>query len=174
LRRVLLERLVPEREPLARAPLRDDEPPDEREPLDLLREDADLLRDEPEPDLRAELEREPLDELRDDAGFREELDLRADDPLDRELDDDLRAPLDALRVPVRDRLDDELDRFVPDREPLERELLRDDELPERDRLDEELDRELLDRRRPDELRRSAAGISSCATAFVSCGISLAR
>jgi len=158
---VLLDRLVPEREPLAREPLRDDEL------RVVLREDADLLREEPEPVLRAELEREPLDERRDAAGFRAEpeldlraepeLDLRADEPLDRELDDDLRVPPDDLRVP----LDDDL------------------RVPPRDRLDEELDRELLDRelldrRRPEELRRSAAGISSCATAFVSCGISLAR
>lgn len=95
-----------------------------------------------------------------------------------------------------------LERELLEREPLERELLEraglraglraddplDFDVPERDRLDElfaredpperELDRdEPLDReleRRRDELRRSPAGISSVATALVSCGISLPR
>jgi hypothetical protein len=78
--------------------------------------------------------------------------------------------------PERDRLDEPLERvelvlaerreLVPplDDEPVLR-------LPERPLVVAR--REPLDRRR-DELRRSAAGISSCATALVSCGISLAR
>ena len=66
--------------------------------------------------------------------------------------------------------DDEL----PDREllrveePPERELLRDEERPDDERRRE------LDRRDDEAERRSAAGISSCATALVSCGICFSR
>jgi hypothetical protein len=55
------------------------------------------------------------------------------------------------------------------REPLELLRLRDD-----DPDDDELDRRDDDERRRVADLRSAAGISSCATAFVSCGISFAR
>jgi hypothetical protein len=113
-------------------------------------------RAEPEPD-RDELarEREELGFARDEADFaRAEPDFARDEP------DFVRDEL------AFDR--DELDRLLP---PL------DLPLPERDELERERDelelRELLDERRrelDDPLRRSAAGISSRATAFTSCGI----
>ena len=78
---------------------------------------------------------------------------------------------------LRDELERDDDEPLP--LPLREELLRDDEPPlERDELERDDDDELRlrdeDDRRDDALRRSAAGISSCATAFVSCGISFAR
>jgi hypothetical protein len=140
-----LERLLPERLP----PLFRDEP--DRLALERLL---------PLPD-RDELERE-----------RDELEP------ERDLVDRLLPPLD-LVPPDRD----ELDRLVPDRLLPPLDLLppeRDDELErERDELALERERdeleppELLDDRRrvrDDPLRRSAAGISSRATAFASWGI----
>jgi hypothetical protein len=156
------ERLPPERAFVARLedePERalvdrlDDDP--ERDPLEL-----DFARlEEPERDAlaREEPEREPLDFARLEPPERDEVE---------------RERLDA--VPDRERLDAE-----PDRELLARELdLRD---PPDERLDpfEEL-RELLDDERRRELdrdvplRRSAAGISSLATAFASCAICFSR
>jgi len=76
----------------------------------------------------------------------------------------------------RERLDAEPDRELLAREPELREpVLREPEL--RDPLDERLEpfdelRALLDRDAP--LRRSAAGISSLATALASCGICFSR
>lgn len=93
------------------------------------------------------------------------------DPLERELGDLLFA--DPLRDdPLdRDELDPERDELERDRDeldPPERELL-----DERDRLLD--DERLLDeRRRLDPPLRSAAGISSRATAFASCGICFSR
>ena len=95
-----------------------------------------------------------------------------------------------------------LERDLVEREPLERDLV-EREPPERDFVDLLVDRDFVERdderpfderdeRPPDELdaerpfeerderrrlrppRRSAAGISSCATAFVSCGIRRSR
>jgi hypothetical protein len=113
------------------------------------------LLDEREP------EPEPLLLLRDDEPepLREEL-LRDDEPepLPEELlRDDEPEP---LPLPLRER-DEEppFEREDDDPDPLRDELLR---LREDD-----------DRLRPAGLR-SAAGISSCATAFVSCGISFSR
>ena len=57
------------------------------------------------------------------------------------------------------------------RDALARDVER-DELPLRDLLDDA--RRADERRRDDGLRRSAAGISSCATAFASCGICFSR
>jgi hypothetical protein len=141
-------------------------------------------RDEPDPD-RDELARDPL-----------ELDFaRLDEPVrDEPVRDELvreepeREPLDLARVDEPER--DELARDEPERELLDaepdRELLaREPELREpelRDPLDERLEpfdelRELDDERRREldlPLRRSAAGISSLATAFASCGICFSR
>jgi hypothetical protein len=108
-----------------------------------------LLRDEDERD-------EPLP-LRDE-DERDEPPLRDDEPPLREDELDLRV------------VDDEPPLRLRDDEPLPE----DDERDEDDRDDEPLLRlrDELDRR--DDVRRSAAGISSCATAFVSCGISFSR
>jgi hypothetical protein len=87
-----------------------------------------------------------------------------------ERDDELREPLELLRL----REPDELLR------PLELLRLRDDDgLLRRDDDEDDEDDVLFrrvdeDERRRDDVRRSAAGISSCATAFVSCGISFSR
>lgn len=118
--------------------------PPEREPL---------LRDDDEP-LRDALLREPPERELDDPPEREEL-LRDDVDLPRDEADLLRDEAGLLR---------ELEELVRDE-------LRDDEPPERLRELEE-----LERRRDDAelLRRSFAGISSCATAFTSCGISFSR
>ena len=102
------------------------------------------------------------------------------DELDRfepERDEVLRFELERAAV---DRLRDELERFVPPVDDLDRL-----DAVLRERLDELLDDPfdaLLDfaedRRRElervDPLRRSAAGISSRATAFASCGICFSR
>jgi hypothetical protein len=151
-RELPLDRLLPDRElPLERLPLdRDELLPDRDEPERLL----PLDRDELLPD-REEL---PLD--------REEL------PLDR-------AELDRL-LPDRDELERlrplellPLDRLLPLERPLLR-LLPLDRLP-LDRDEDELDRELLDDRRRDlPPLRSAAGISSRATALASCSICFSR
>jgi hypothetical protein len=117
------------------------------------------------------------------------------EPLDRELARDLRALLfdrelavdDFLReLPLerepldRDELDfdderpaDDFDDDRPDAPFLDRD---DDERPPDDRDDarEPLDERELDRRVLRPPRRSDAGSSSCATAFVSCGINLLR
>jgi hypothetical protein len=85
---------------------------------------------------------------------RDELDFARDEPaFDRDEPDRLLAPLD-LPLPERDELERERDELDRERDELEL-------------------RELLDERRrelDDPLRRSAAGISSRATAFASCGI----
>ena len=120
-----------------------------RERLPDEREPDELLRERPD-DARPLL-LEPVELLRLRAGlFRAEL-LRVElllvePPRLRELD-------------LRD--DDELDLRAD-----EDDLRADDELDLRE--DDEA------RRRPPFLRRSAAGISSCATAFVSCGMSFSR
>ncbi len=65
-----------------------------------------------------------------------------------------------------DRLEDELERaFV---------VRLDERLEPLDELLERLDDERLELDRDLPLRRSAAGISSCATAFASCGICFSR
>ena len=127
-----------------------------REELDFARDVLDLARDEL--DLAREVlafAREVLDLARDAPAFAREVLAFA-----RDVPDLARDELDLAR--------DELDfvRDVPDRLLPPLDLL----LPERDEL--EL-RELLDERRrelDDPVRRSAAGISSRATAFASCGI----
>jgi hypothetical protein len=146
---------------------RDEEPPLRDE---LLREPE--LRELEEPPLREPELREPeLRELDEPPELREpelrELELREPEPEPelRELDE----------PPERDR---ELPPLRDD-EPLLRELeLRDDEPPERlrDELELELlrERDAVERRRVLDERRSAAGISSCATAFTSCGMSRSR
>jgi hypothetical protein len=124
--------------------------------------------------LRLLVEREPVLLLRpDDAEpllpFRDEDDREPDELLRERDDEDEPLPLrdDALR-------DDEP-------LPLRADALRDDDepLPEDDDRDEdERDDEpplrLRELERRDDVRRSAAGISSWATAFVSCGISFSR
>ena len=154
-----------------------------------LDEDPERLEDEPErldPE-RDEPERdepERLDEPRLEEPDRD--DVERDDV---ERDEPDRDEPDRDEEPDRERLDDEPDRERLDAEP-ERELLaREPELfarePElRDALVERLEpfdvlRELLDEERLEvvrdvPLRRSAAGISSLATAFASCGICFSR
>ena len=104
-----------------------------------------LDRDEPEPD------RDELDFDRDEPDFvRDEPDFERAEP---------------------DRLVPPLDRLELERDELER--VRDELDPEPERERDELELRLLDERRrelDDPLRRSAAGISSRATAFTSCGI----
>jgi hypothetical protein len=127
------------------------------------RDEPELARDEPEPD-------------------REELDRDEPEP-DREELDRL-PPLDFARVepePERERDDDEPERDDDARLRDEDEPERDDELREREPPELLLDelRELLDERRLDERRRepplrSAAGISSRATALASCSICFSR
>jgi hypothetical protein len=132
-----------------------DEPDFARDELDFARVELDFARVEPdfarvEPDLaREELDRLALDFAR------VEPDLARD-----ELD---RLPLDFARVePDLDLLDAEL---------RERELLD----PPFDELRELLDeRRLEDRRRDEPPLRSAAGISSRATALASCSICFSR
>jgi len=161
------ERLPPERVEPERDELERDEP-DRDDPLaeDFLprlvaepeRAFVERLEDEPERalvDRLEELERDPL-----------ELDLARLEP-----------DLARLDEPERERLDAEPERELLAREP----ELREPEL--RDPLDERLEpfdelRELLEDERRDELdlplRRSAAGISSLASAFASCGICFSR
>jgi C5a peptidase len=142
-----------------------DEPEPERD--DAEREEPERLeaeRDEPEPE-RDDADRDEPEPERDDADRdepeRDEPDPERDEP---ERDDE----------PEPDRDDDE-------RAELARALLaREPEL--RDPLDERLEpfdvlRERLDEERrvvDPPLRRSAAGISSLATAFASCGICFSR
>ena len=104
------------------------------------------LVDEREPDEPPLLRREPPERDED------------------ERDDELREPLELLRL----REPDELLR-LRDEELLPLELPR---LLDED--DELFRREDEDERPREDVRRSAAGISSCATAFVSCGISFSR
>ena len=85
------------------------------------------------------------------------------EPPERDVDE-LREPLELLRL----REPDELLRLREDDELLRR----DDDADEPD--DELFRRDDEDERRREAVRRSAAGISSCATAFVSCGISFSR
>jgi hypothetical protein len=156
---------------------RDDPEPD----LDALeREEPEPDRDEPEPE-RAELDRDELerDELdREDEPERDEPEPERDeldfDEPDRDEPEPDRDELERDRdVPEPDLDRDELERDEPepDFEELERER---DELELLREPPDELElRELLDERRrelDDPLRRSAAGISSRATAFASCGI----
>jgi hypothetical protein len=99
---------------------------------------------------------------------------RVDPDFARDELDFARDELDFARVPLRAELDRDLLDDEPERD---RELLEDDRRREAlDPFDELLDR--LDdarRRPPDEpLRRSAAGISSRATAFASCAICFSR
>src|SRR5204862_5219306 len=89
----------------------------------------------------------------------------------------LRELLEPPRLREPDERDD--DAFEDERledEPFEDEAL-DDVLRDED-LDDELDDELFrrddDARLREPVRRSDAGISSCATALVSCGISFSR
>src|SRR5215210_3244492 len=134
----------------------DEEPerlPPEPDPLERLdaepeRAFVDRLDVEPERALGERLEDEP------ERAFVDRLDAEPD----RELLAREPEPLDFARLDEPERLDE------PDRERLE--LF--DEL--RERLDDE--RRELDRDEP--LRRSAAGISSLATAFASCGICFSR
>jgi hypothetical protein len=140
----LLDEREPEPLPLA---LRDD---DEPEPELLLRDDEPLRERDDEPPLPDELLREREDDEREDEPLPDERedDEREDEPLPDERDDDERED-----EPLPDERDD------------------DDPLPLRDELDRL--REDDERERPAGLR-SAAGISSWATAFVSCGISFPR
>jgi hypothetical protein len=105
--------------------------------------------------------RERLDD--DEPPLRREPPERDDDEPPRERDDE---PL--LLEVLREREDEARDDVLRDEED---ELFRagDDELFRAEEA--ELFRRDVDRR---AVRRSAAGISSCATAFVSCGISFAR
>jgi hypothetical protein len=165
---------------LEEEPDRDDLLEDVRERLDAEPERAfvERLEDEPERalvDRLDEPERDPpeLDLARPDEPDRDppELDLARPDEPDRDPPElDLARPDE----PDRERLDAEPERALLAREP---------EL--RDPLDERLDpfdelRDLLDAERLRELdravplRRSAAGISSLATAFASCGICFSR
>jgi hypothetical protein len=138
----------PDRLPLAGLPPDRDEP----DRLDVDRDDF----------ARPDVEREPE---RDEPELADE----------RERDDDGRERDELERdAPERDELERELDRAVVLREPLDRPF---EEL--RDLVDEPREllarRVLLERRdaeRPS--RRSAAGISSRATAFASCGICFSR
>jgi hypothetical protein len=133
----------------------------------VLRELPPLLRDEelrePEPEreelLRVELLRDVPEPLREPEPLR-------DDEL-RELPPVLRDEPEPLREePLRDEPDPlrERDVLLDERElrPLPR-----DELREVDELLRRAERRVV-------LRRSDAGISSCATALVSCGMSLPR
>src|SRR5215211_757217 len=165
------ERLEPERDP----PDFDPPEPDRLDPDAVDREEDDFAR--LEPDFAS------VDPARD-ALEREEPDFARVEP-DFDRDD-----------PDFDRVEPDFDRVEPDRELLDER----DELDERERLDAEPDfarelvfrepvdrpfdelRELLDERRELErrrepelsLRRSAAGISSRATALASCGICFSR
>ena len=136
--------------------------PDRLPPPDFARVEPDLARDE-------------LDFVRDALDFaRVEPDLARVDP------DLARDELDFARVEpdlARDELDfarDELD-FVRDALDLAR-VEPDFERPFDELLELLLDerRELDERRDDDPLRRSAAGISSRATAFASCAICFSR
>ncbi len=151
--RVEPERLEPERELLVRAPVL-------RDPLDE-RLDPD---DDPERDPLARLDAERLDAalLRDDAE-------RVDEP-ER---DDAEPERDRLEDPERDRLDAEAGRELLAREPALRDLL-DERLEPFEELRERLDDVRLELDRDVPLRRSAAGISSLATALASCGICFSR
>ena len=72
-----------------------------------------------------------------------------------------------------ERLDAELDRELFAREPELRDPL-DERLEPLDELRERLDDERFELARDAPFRRSAAGISSLATAFASCGICFSR
>ena len=167
------ERLEPERDPPDFGPLEPDRlDPDfasvepARDAVD--REEDDFARLEPDfasvDPARDALEREEPDFARVEPDFdRDDPDFARVEP-DRELLDE-RDELDE-----RERLDAEPDfaRELVFREPVDRPF---DEL--RELLD---DRRELERRREPELplRRSAAGISSRATALASCGICFSR
>jgi hypothetical protein len=128
----------------------------DREPEDRERPDAEPELDEREPDDARE--REPLDAERE-PDDRDEADREPDE---REPDD-------------RDEADREADEREVDREPDDREP---DDRDEDDRdapdRDDDAERDRDERRLRVPPFRSAAGISSRATAFVSCGIWLAR
>jgi hypothetical protein len=150
---------------LEEEPDRDDLLEDVRERLDAEPERAfvERLEDEPERalvDRLDEPERDPpeLDLARPDEPDRDppELDLARPDEPDRErLDAEPERALLAREPELRDPLDERLDPFDELRDLLDAERLR------------ELDRDV-------PLRRSAAGISSLATAFASCGICFSR
>ena len=166
--------------------LRDEPPDDDELPLReveraLDERDADPLFFAVEPPLREDVDFFALDPLlRDDVDF-----FAADPPL---RDEDEPLPLRALDereldrdeepLPLREVDDFEVDDFLREPEPpaLRADDREDEPLPLRDRelLERDDDERELDRRDDDAERRSAAGISSCATAFVSCGISLPR
>jgi hypothetical protein len=139
--------------PLDRLPL--DRLPLERDELDFVRDEVDEDRDE----LDLGFARDELDFARDELDFvRDELEL------------DLGRERDELDF-ARDELD--LDPDELDLDPDELDLDRDELDLERDELDE-LDELRLDERRRVPPLRSAAGISSRATAFASCSICFSR
>jgi hypothetical protein len=155
-----------------------------------LEEDPERLdddRDDPEPERLEAAERDEPEPERDDAEREEPERLEADrdEPEPEREDADRDEPERDEPDPERDELerDDEPepDRDDDERAELARALLaREPEL--RDPLDERLEpfdvlRERLDEERrvvDPPLRRSAAGISSLATAFASCGICFSR
>jgi hypothetical protein len=141
--------LEPERDELERAELDREEP--ERDPLDRLEPDFAEL------DFAA-LDRPPDREEPDPLLDREEPER---DPLDRDEPDRERDELEPEDEPERDDDARERDEDDPLPDPLREELL-DDDLRE------------LDRRRDVPPLRSAAGISSRATAFASCSICFSR
>jgi len=144
------------------------------------RDEAELARDEPPDFARDELDfaRVELDFARVEPDFaRVEPDFVPDEPEpERERDDEPEPDDDA-----RERDDDDPERDDEERLRDEDDPDRDDELRERDPPELLLDelRELLEERRLDDRRRvpplrSAAGISSRATAFASCSICFSR
>jgi hypothetical protein len=155
-----------------------------------LEEDPERLdddRDDPEPERLEAAERDEPEPERDDAEREEPERLEADrdEPEPEREDADRDEPERDEPDPERDEpeRDDEPepDRDDDERAELARALLaREPEL--RDPLDERLEpfdvlRERLDEERrvvDPPLRRSAAGISSLATAFASCGICFSR
>jgi hypothetical protein len=117
--------------------------------------------DEPEPDL-ARLDEPERDELARDEPDPDFARLDEPDPDFARVDD-----------PERERLDAEPERELFAREPELRDPL-DERLEPFDELRELLDDERRELDRDLPLRRSAAGISSLATAFASCGICFSR
>ena len=98
---------------------------------------------------------------------------RDDEPLLLPREDVLRDRDDEPLLLPRDEVLRDRDEEPRDEEPRDDEAFDDVELDLREDVDELLRRD-DDARRREPVRRSAAGISSCATAFVSCGISFSR